>query len=66
MSKPQPIEYKGKRYPSLSALGREFNIPISAVQARLKSGVPMDAPKMTPSEAGRMGREASGWASFKI
>lgn len=66
MSTAQPVEYKGKSYPSLSALGRAFNVPISVVQSRLKSGVPMDAPRMTPSEAGKLGRKASKWGSFKL
>lgn len=63
MSKSKPITYDGVEYPSLSALGRAYGIGVSMVKVRLKNGTPMDAPRISASEAGRRGRAASGWGS---
>lgn len=61
MTKPIPVTYEGTTYPSTAALARAFGITNTMAKIRLKNGQPMDAPKMSASEAGRMGRKASGW-----
>ncbi len=67
MTKPQPITYDGVDYPSLTALSKKYGLTISSVRIRLRDGKPLDTPKLSASEAGRMGKAASGWGdNFNI
>lgn len=40
---PQPIEYEGKKYRSLSALGRAYNLTERQVRHRLAHQIPLDS-----------------------
>lgn len=40
-----------------AAMGRKYGISESCVRKRLRAGVPLDAPKMSLSEAARIGNE---------
>jgi len=53
------VFYEGVEYPSITALGRAFGIEYKTAYTRLKKGIPMHLPTLTPSECGRRSREVT-------
>jgi hypothetical protein len=63
MSKPTPVAHNGVEYPSITALGKQYNLSAASTKHRIEKGIALDAPKITPHQAGRMGRSASIWGN---